>query len=125
VLADNFSRLEQYWAALRAHYLAAAADRELAHHHRDLAELERRQAWPIATNGRSKRLNTNRRPDAHTAGHQRSGDDHGCGRVPDGPGGAWRHPARLIGKITMFISTYNRTATPFRWTYDAKLLRAA
>ena len=31
----------------------------------------------------------------------------------------------LIKKITTFITTYNRTATPFRWTYDAKLLRAA
>ena len=31
----------------------------------------------------------------------------------------------LIEKITTFITTYNRTATPFRWTYDAKLLRAA
>lgn len=30
----------------------------------------------------------------------------------------------LIEKITRFITTYNRTATPFRWTYDAKLLRA-
>jgi transposase len=31
----------------------------------------------------------------------------------------------LIKKITDFITTYNRTAKPFRWTYDAKLLRAA
>lgn len=31
----------------------------------------------------------------------------------------------LIEKITTFIKTYNRTARPFRWTYDAKLLRAA
>ena len=31
----------------------------------------------------------------------------------------------LIKKITTFIQTYNRTAKPFRWTYDAKLLRAA
>ena len=31
----------------------------------------------------------------------------------------------LIGKITTFIRVYNRTAKPFRWTYDAKLLRAA
>jgi transposase len=31
----------------------------------------------------------------------------------------------LITKITTFITTYNRTAKPFRWTYDAKLLRAA
>ena len=31
----------------------------------------------------------------------------------------------LIQKITTFIKTYNRTAKPFRWTYDAKLLRAA
>jgi transposase len=31
----------------------------------------------------------------------------------------------LIQKITTFIETYNNTAKPFRWTYDAKLLRAA
>ena len=31
----------------------------------------------------------------------------------------------LIAKIATFITTYNRTAKPFRWTYDAKLLRAA
>jgi transposase len=31
----------------------------------------------------------------------------------------------LVEKITKFIKTYNSTAKPFRWTYDAKLLRAA
>ena len=31
----------------------------------------------------------------------------------------------LIDKTLTFIKTYNRTAKPFRWTYDAKLLRAA
>jgi transposase len=31
----------------------------------------------------------------------------------------------LIKKIITFIQTYNNTAKPFRWTYDAKLLRAA
>ena len=31
----------------------------------------------------------------------------------------------LIEKITTFIQTYNQTAKPFRWSYDAKLLRAA
>lgn len=31
----------------------------------------------------------------------------------------------LIDKLLAFIQTYNRTAKPFRWTYDAKLLRAA
>jgi hypothetical protein len=31
----------------------------------------------------------------------------------------------LIQKITTFIETYNNTAKPFRWTYDARLLRAA
>ncbi|MGH3699587.1 MAG: hypothetical protein ACRDQY_08980 [Pseudonocardiaceae bacterium] len=31
----------------------------------------------------------------------------------------------LINKITQFIKAYNDTAKPFRWTYDAKLLRAA
>ncbi|MGH3813170.1 MAG: helix-turn-helix domain-containing protein [Pseudonocardiaceae bacterium] len=27
--------------------------------------------------------------------------------------------------VTTFIQTYNDTAKPFRWTYDAKLLKAA
>ena len=31
----------------------------------------------------------------------------------------------LIDKLLAFIATYNQTAKPFRWTYDAKLLRAA
>ncbi|MBA2472145.1 MAG: IS630 family transposase [Pseudonocardiales bacterium] len=31
----------------------------------------------------------------------------------------------LADKITTFITAYNETAKPFRWTYDAKLLRAA
>jgi len=31
----------------------------------------------------------------------------------------------LIDKILAFIATYNQTAKPFRWSYDAKLLRAA
>jgi hypothetical protein len=31
----------------------------------------------------------------------------------------------LIAKITTFIRAYNAMAKPFRWTYDAKLLRAA
>ncbi|MGH3934724.1 MAG: IS630 family transposase [Pseudonocardiaceae bacterium] len=31
----------------------------------------------------------------------------------------------LANKITTFIQTYNATAKPFRWTYDAKFLRAA
>lgn len=31
----------------------------------------------------------------------------------------------LANKITKFIDTYNSTAKPFRWTYDAKLLKAA
>ena len=31
----------------------------------------------------------------------------------------------LIDKILAFIKTYNRAAKPFRWSYDAKLLRAA
>jgi hypothetical protein len=31
----------------------------------------------------------------------------------------------LANKITTFIETYNSTAKPFRWTYDAKLLKAA
>lgn len=31
----------------------------------------------------------------------------------------------LIDKILAFIANYNQSAKPFRWTYDAKLLRAA
>jgi transposase len=31
----------------------------------------------------------------------------------------------LANKIITFIDTYNSTAKPFRWTYDAKLLKAA
>lgn len=31
----------------------------------------------------------------------------------------------LAEKIIKFIDTYNGTAKPFRWTYDAKLLKAA
>lgn len=31
----------------------------------------------------------------------------------------------LIDKLLAFIDTYNHTAKPFRWTYDAKLLHAA
>lgn len=31
----------------------------------------------------------------------------------------------LADKILKFIAVYNRTASPFRWTYDAKLLKAA
>ncbi|MGH3710887.1 MAG: IS630 family transposase [Pseudonocardiaceae bacterium] len=31
----------------------------------------------------------------------------------------------LIEKIIKFIAAYNGTAKPFRWTYDAKLLKAA
>jgi hypothetical protein len=30
----------------------------------------------------------------------------------------------LIDKLLNFITTYNRTVKPFRWTYDAKPLRA-
>jgi hypothetical protein len=31
----------------------------------------------------------------------------------------------LADKILKFIEVYNRTAEPFRWSYDAKLLKAA
>jgi hypothetical protein len=31
----------------------------------------------------------------------------------------------LVDKTLAFIATYNQTAKPFRWSYDAKLLRAA
>jgi len=30
-----------------------------------------------------------------------------------------------LAKILKFIEIYNRTAKPFRWSYDAKLLKAA
>jgi hypothetical protein len=49
-------------------------------------------------------------------------------RVGDPPDAAPRRLCLrddLSQKITTFIKTYNCTAKPFRWTDDAKLLRAA
>jgi transposase len=31
----------------------------------------------------------------------------------------------LVGKVLAFIADYNRTATPFRWTYDGRPLKAS
>jgi hypothetical protein len=30
----------------------------------------------------------------------------------------------LVAKVMTFIADYNRTATPFRWTYDGRPLKA-
>jgi hypothetical protein len=30
-----------------------------------------------------------------------------------------------VGKVMAFIDDYNRTAKPFRWTYDGRPLKAA
>jgi hypothetical protein len=31
----------------------------------------------------------------------------------------------LVGKVMAFIADYNRTAAPFRWTYDGRPLKAS
>jgi hypothetical protein len=31
----------------------------------------------------------------------------------------------LVAKVMAFIADYNRTATPFRWTYDGRPLKAS
>jgi hypothetical protein len=31
----------------------------------------------------------------------------------------------LVGKVLAFITDYNRTARPFRWTYDGRPLKAS
>jgi hypothetical protein len=31
----------------------------------------------------------------------------------------------LVGKVMAFIDEHNRTAKPFRWTYDGRPLQAA
>ena len=31
----------------------------------------------------------------------------------------------LVAKVMAFIDDYNRTATPFRWTYDGRPLKAS
>ena len=31
----------------------------------------------------------------------------------------------LVGKVMAFIADYNRTARPFRWTYDGRPLKAS
>ena len=31
----------------------------------------------------------------------------------------------LVARVMAFIADYNRTATPFRWTYDGRPLKAS
>lgn len=31
----------------------------------------------------------------------------------------------LVGKVMAFIADYNRTAKPFRWTYDGRPLKVS
>jgi hypothetical protein len=38
--------------------------------------------------------------------------------------GEFRSVEDLVGKVMAFIADYNRTATPFRWTYDGRPLKA-
>jgi transposase len=39
--------------------------------------------------------------------------------------GEFRSVEDLVGKVMAFIDDYNRTATPFRWTYDGRPLKAS
>jgi hypothetical protein len=39
--------------------------------------------------------------------------------------GPCRSLRTLRGKVMAFIADYNRTATPFRWTYDGRPLKAS
>ena len=39
--------------------------------------------------------------------------------------GEFRSVQELVGKVMAFIGDYNRTATPFRWTYDGRPLKAS
>jgi transposase len=39
--------------------------------------------------------------------------------------GEFRSVEDLVGKVMAFIADYNRTATPFRWTYDGRPLKAS
>jgi transposase len=39
--------------------------------------------------------------------------------------GEFASVTELVDRIMAFIAEYNRTATPFRWTYDGRPLQAA
>jgi transposase len=39
--------------------------------------------------------------------------------------GEFRSVEDLVAKVMAFIADYNRTATPFRWTYDGRPLKAS
>lgn len=39
--------------------------------------------------------------------------------------GEFRSREELVAKIMAFIAGYDRTATPFRWTYDGSPLKVA
>ena len=39
--------------------------------------------------------------------------------------GEFRSVEDLVGKVMAFIADYNRTATPFRWTYDGRPLKVS
>ena len=39
--------------------------------------------------------------------------------------GEFRSVEDLVTKVMAFIADYNRTATPFRWTYDGRPLKAS
>ena len=39
--------------------------------------------------------------------------------------GEFRSVEDLVGKVMAFIDNYNRTAKPFRWTYDGRPLKAS
>jgi hypothetical protein len=39
--------------------------------------------------------------------------------------GEFRSVEDLVGKVMAFIDDYNRTAMPFRWTYDGRPLKAS
>ena len=39
--------------------------------------------------------------------------------------GEFRSVEDLVAKVMAFIADYNQTATPFRWTYDGRPLKAS
>jgi hypothetical protein len=39
--------------------------------------------------------------------------------------GEFRSVEDLVAKVMVFIADYNRTARPFRWTYDGRPLKAS
>jgi hypothetical protein len=44
---------------------------------------------------------------------------------PAGPARGLRVEEDLVAKVMAFIDDYNRTAKPFRWTYDGRPLKAS